>query len=81
MVTVNRSLARYSDKVPPAIHVIARGMATEIREGRGPIQLDLTAVPATDREMWLNAFKHIAELARRSGQGPLRRADAVASWF
>ncbi len=61
-------LAKYSDKVPPAIHVIARGMATEIREGRGPIQLDLTAVPTTDREMWLHAFKHIAELARRSGQ-------------
>ncbi len=62
-------LGKYSDKVPPAIHVIARGMATEIREGRGPIQLDLTAVPATDREMWLHAFKYIAELARRSGQG------------
>ena len=61
-------LGKYSDKVPPAIHVIARGMATEIREGRGPIQLDLTAVPTTDREMWLHAFKHIAELARRSGQ-------------
>ena len=61
-------LGKYSDKVPPAIHVIARGMASEMREGRGPIQLDLSAVPATDREMWLHAFKHIAELARRSGQ-------------
>ncbi len=61
-------LGRYSDKVPPAIHVIARGMASEIREGRGPIQLDLSAVPVKDREMWLHAFKHIAELARRSGQ-------------
>lgn len=61
-------LGKYSDKVPPAIHVIARGMASEIREGRGPIQLDLSAVPQTDREMWLHAFKHIAELARRSGQ-------------
>ena len=61
-------LGRYSEKVPPAIHVIARGMAAEIREGRGPIQLDLSAVPTTDREMWLHAFKHIAELARRSGQ-------------
>jgi succinate dehydrogenase/fumarate reductase flavoprotein subunit len=61
-------LGKYSDKVPPAIHVIARGMAAEIREGRGPIQLDLSAVPETDRTMWLHAFKHIAELARRSGQ-------------
>ena len=61
-------LGKYSDKVPPAIHVIARGMASEIRAGRGPIQLDLSAVPGTDREMWLHAFKHIAELARRSGQ-------------
>ena len=61
-------LGKYSDKVPPAIHVIARGMASEIREGRGPIQLDLSAVPVKDREMWLHAFKHIAELARRSGQ-------------
>ena len=61
-------LGKYSDKVPPAIHVIARGMAAEIREGRGPIQLDLSAVPVKDREMWLHAFKHIAELARRSGQ-------------
>jgi len=61
-------LGKYSDKVPPAIHVIARGMASEIREGRGPIQLDLSAVPIKDREMWLHAFKHIAELARRSGQ-------------
>ena len=61
-------LGKYSDKVPPAIHVIARGMASEIQAGRGPIQLDLTAVPETDRTMWLHAFKHIAELARRSGQ-------------
>jgi len=61
-------LRRYSPRVPPPIHIIARAMATEIREGRGPIQMDLSRVAPEDRAMWLSAFKHIAELARRSGQ-------------
>jgi succinate dehydrogenase/fumarate reductase flavoprotein subunit len=43
-------------------------MATELRAGRGPIQMDLSRVAPEDRTMWLNSFKYIAELARRSGQ-------------
>lgn len=54
---VNREGEAFMDRYSPVLgantdpHYLTRGMALELHEGRGPIRLDMSAIPSQDQEL------------------------------